>query len=216
VAFENAFEMPLFGYLVQEDQAEGSAIFNKAVTSISQATETAIIDTYDFRPFRRIIDVGGGHGAMLSDILESAHDSDGVMYDLPGVVSGAGEALSSVSNRCEIIPGSFFDGVPSGGDAYVLKLIIHDWDDERSSEILNNIRSEIPPDGTLLLFDGIIPEGDGDKFRKLRDLHMMVLNGGVERTEIEYRELLAAANFELTRVIPSTTGRASIIESKPV
>ena len=140
MAFENAFQMPLSGYLLQEDQAEGSAIFNKAMTSISQATETAIIDTCDFRPFRRIIDVGGGHGAMLSAILESTHDSDGVMYDLPGVVSGAGEALSSVSSRCEIIPASFFDGVLSGG-AYVLKLIIHDWDDERSSKILNNIRS---------------------------------------------------------------------------
>ena len=216
VPFENIFGMQLFDYLAQDEQAVGSAIFNDAMTSISQATEPAIIEAYDFRAYKRIIDVGGGHGAMLSAILESASESNGVLYDLPGVVSGAGEALSGVSDRCEIVAGSFFDGVPSGGDAYVLKLIIHDWNDERASVILNNIRAEIPPDGTLLLIDGIIPEGDGDKFRKLMDLHMMALAGGVERTEIEYGQLMATANFEITRVVPSTTGRVSIIEAKPV
>lgn len=216
VPFENTFGMPLFDYLSQDDQTAGSSIFNDAMTSISQANEPAVIDAYDFQPFKRIIDVGGGHGAMLSAILESALESNGVLYDLPGVVSGAREALSGVSDRCEIVAGSFFDGVPGEGDLYVLKLIIHDWSDERASVILNNIRTEIPPDGTLLLIDGIIPEGDRDKFRKLMDLHMMAVVGGVERTEVEYRQLLAEANFELTRVIPSETGRASLLEAKPV
>ena len=216
VAFENVFGMPAFDYMSQEDQAEGFAIFNKAMTSNSQATEPAIIDAYDFTQFRRIVDVGGGHGALLSAILKSAPDADGVLYDLPGVVSGAGEVLSSVSDRCEIVPGSFFDGIPDGYDAYVMKLIIHDWSDEQSGQILDNDRAAIPADGTLVLIDGIVPEGDDGKLRKLIDLHMMALNGGVERTEIEYSELLAASRFKLTRLIPTATGRLSVIEAKPV
>jgi hypothetical protein len=174
----------------------------------------AIVDAYDFSRFRRLVDVGGGQGALLAAILAANTHVQGVLYDLPAVVSGASALRrDGIAERCEIIGGDFYDSVPSGGDAYLLSGIIHDWSDEAAVRILKNCRRAIEPDGTLILLDTVLT-GSSDSARALMDLLMMVLTGGRERTESDFNAILREAGFSLTRVLP-TVG-ASILESRPI
>jgi hypothetical protein len=202
-----------FGYL--GDEPEFAQIFNDAMTSMSTASIGPVIDAYDFTPFRTIVDVAGGHGRLLAAILGSAPNAHGVLYDLPEVISGAAPLLreTGVAERVQLTEGSFFDSVPAGGDAYVLKHIIHDWDDDPSIQILRNVRSAADSDATLLLIEGVIPEDDSESTAKLMDMEMLLVNNGRERTADEYRRLFDATGFRLTRVV-DTAASFSIIEAR--
>ena len=140
----------------------------------------------------------------------------GILFDLPHVVERARPMLEAVglSERCDIQGGDFFERAPVGADVYVLGHIIHDWDDARAGLILDNLRRAMPAGAKLLLVEYVLPEGDGASFAKLLDLHMMVLLGGLERTETEHRQLFAAHGFRLTRVVP-TAGDVSVVEGVP-
>jgi O-methyltransferase domain len=138
------------------------------------------------------------------------------LFDQPHVVERARPVLEAagVSGRCTVEGGDFFEAVPRGADAYMLGRILHDWDDARAGLILDNLRRAMPAGGRLLLVEYVLPEGDGQAFGKLRDLHMMVMLGGLERTEAEYRRLFAAHGFRLTRIVP-TAGDISVVEGVP-
>lgn len=205
---------PIFDYM--KTNPEYAEVFNAAMTGVSRLAIQTAVPLYDFTDRRVIVDVGGGHGALLAAVLAAAPDSNGVLFDLPTVVEGAGSALDAagVRSRCTMTGGSFFDSVPKGGDTYLLKTIIHDWDDEASLSILRNIRSSIAPDGKLLLFEMVLPEGAPPHLGMLLDLEMLVQAGGRERTATEYADLLSRAGFRQTRVVP-VPGPMSIVEAVP-
>jgi hypothetical protein len=202
-----------FGYL--GDDPEFGQIFNDAMTSMSTASIGPVVDAYDFTPFGTVVDVGGGHGRLLAAILGSAPNAHGVLYDMPEVIAGAAPLLreSGVAERVRLTEGSFFDSVPAGGDAYVLKHIIHDWDDDPSIQILRNVRSAAAAGATLLLIEGVIPEDASESIAKLMDMEMLLVNNGRERTAGEYRRLFDAVGFRLTRVV-DTAASLSIIEAR--
>jgi hypothetical protein len=207
--------MPIFDYL--ETNPGYAAVFNDAMTGVSSIAIDTVVPRYDFTDRRVVVDVGGGHGALLAAVLASAPQARGILFDLPAVVDGAAERLRAmgVAQRCVAAGGSFFDAVPDGGDAYVLKTVIHDWDDEQSIAILRNVRTAIAADGKLLLMELVLPEGAPPHPGMLLDLEMLVQAGGRERTASEYGDLLSQAGFRLTRVIP-TAGPMSILEAVPV
>jgi hypothetical protein len=187
------------------------------MTSLSGVAIGPVVDAYDFTRFRTIVDVAGGHGRLLAAILNSAPDAEGVLHDLPEVIAGAAPLLreNGVAERVRLAGGSFFDGVPAGGDAYVLKHIIHDWGDDESVQILRNVRSAAAPGATLLLIETVIPEGEGGSIGKWVDIEMLVVNNGRERTESEYRRLFGKAGFEMIGVL-ETTSRLSVVEARAV
>jgi hypothetical protein len=160
--------------------------------------------------------VGGGHGALLTAILSATPGLRGILLDLPGVAEGAQPHLAAagVLDRCEDVGGDMFTEIPRGGDAYVFSRVIHDWDDARAVAALTSCRRAIGPTGQLLLVEEVIPSGDTPAYGKLSDLNMLVGPGGQERTEAEYRALYTAADFALTRVIP-TPSRMSILVGVP-
>jgi hypothetical protein len=210
-AFELVYRAPFFKYLAEHP--EDAAVFNAAMSSLPAYIE-AFVASYDFSSFERIVDVGGGHGAKLLAILSANPRLHGVLFDLPSVVEGALALRSGgVDNRCEIVGGDFFEGVPPGADGYLLSGIVHDWDDEAALKILRNCRRAIRPDGRLLLVETILSPSS-DPSRALMDVLMMILTGGRERTEEEFRSLLREGGFSLAQVIP--TPGASILESRPL
>ena len=208
-AFERIYGVPFFDHLARH--SDDAAVFNGAMSS-SPRYVAAIVEAYDFSKFGRIVDVGGGHGLLLAAILSANPRLRGVLYDLPSVVAGA-LRQEAISERYEIIGGDFFQGVPAGADAYVLKGIIHDWNDHAALKILKNCRQAIPPNGTLLLVETVLSRAT-DPAGALMDMLMMVLTSGRERTESEFRSLLQEAAFSMTHVIRA--GGVSMIESRPV
>jgi hypothetical protein len=195
---------------------ENARIFNAAMTTLTAWAEAAILQSYDFSAIGKIVDVGGGHGGFISAILKANPGMKGVLFDQPHVVDGALETIekAGLADRCETVGGSFFDSVPEGGDAYILKWIIHDWDDERSIVILRNCRRAMSETGRLLLVETVVPPGNEPSFAKFIDLNMLVMTGGRERTEAEYRALFEAAGFRLTRIVP-TPSPMFVIEGVP-
>ncbi len=198
---------------------EESAVHDEAMAAFTSMVSAAVLHAYDFSRFRCVVDVGGGTGQLLADILRAHPALHGVLFDLPLVVAEARDVLAArgVADRCRIEGGSFFDAVLKGGDAYLLKNVIHDWDDPQATAILAACRSALPPDGMLLVLDRVLPEcaeaGQGaDAF--LLDLEMLTMAGGRERTESELRELLAVARFALKRTVP-TASPLSIILGRP-
>jgi hypothetical protein len=216
---ERAFGMNIFQRL--SENAEESALFNQAMTSYSAALSAPVLAVYDFSCFTRITDVGGGNGRFLTDILAANPKSHGVLFDLPGVMAAATALVnaSEAAGRCEIFPGNFFEMVPAGADCYLIKQVIHDWDDTRCLMILRNCRQAMGPNATLLIVERVMPEraeqGRAADFYLL-DLEMLVNTpGGRERTEEEFEHLLTAASFRLNRIV-STTSPVSLIEALPV
>jgi hypothetical protein len=196
---------------------EANDVFNKAMTSASKGRIGLTLAAYDFSAAGTLVDVGGSQGAFLAAILSAYPDVRGILFDLPHVVTSAPPVLAAagVSDRCEIVGGSFLDSVPEGGDTYLLSKVIHDWDDDRAVVILRNCRQVMHSAGRLLLVEAVIPPGNNSHPGKLSDLNMLVINsGGRERTEKEFRALFAASNFALTRVHP-TGGEVSVIEAAP-
>jgi hypothetical protein len=206
--------MGVWDYL--EHNHEFGEIFNDAMTNVSAMVKAPVLAAYDFSGFRKIIDVGGGHGGLLAGILQRAPQAEGILFDLPAVTAGADELLREhgVRDRCAIESGSFFDGVPAGGDAYVMKTVIHDWPEDEALTILRNIRAAIDPAGRLLLVEFVVPDGNRTHPAKVLDLEMLLVVGGRERTEAGYRELLAKAGFTLTRVV-RTAAPLSVVEAVP-
>ena len=194
---------------------EDGAVFNAAMTSGAAQRLPAILAALDFSRFERVVDVGGGHGALLAGILAASPMTRGVLYDLPNVVAGA-EALRApdIVGRCEIVGGDFFESVPPDGDAYVLSRVVHDWDDHAALKILGHCRRAIRTDGRLLLVEGISKPPNEPDPNKFLDV-WFIGGGGCERTEAEYRALLRRGGFALDRVVP-TSGPSAILEGRPV
>jgi L-alanine-DL-glutamate epimerase-like enolase superfamily enzyme len=210
--FDSLYGHSFFHYL--EQHPEDASIFNAAMSGTTAADASAVLAAYDFSRFKQVMDVGGGRGAFA--ILSATPHLKGFLYDLESVVTGVQEEWDAeVAKRCEVRSGSFFETAPEGADAYLLKRIIHDWDDEAALKILRNCRRAIPSDGTLLLVERVLKPRDELDFGKFLDLHMFVVLGGRERSEAEFTRLLRESSFRVTRVI-STTGPHSIVESTPL
>ncbi len=184
---------------------EPSQIFNRAMTSMSHLAAAAVAEAYDFGGVERLVDVAGGHGGLLTTILRANPNMSGVLFDLPHVIDGAGAAVADagVAERCELVTGDFFAAVPAGADAYIMKHIIHDWDDERALVILRNISRAMRADGRVLLVELVLAPGNEPHLGKILDIEMLVSPGGQERTAAEYAALFARAGLRLTRIVPT-------------
>jgi hypothetical protein len=211
IAFDHAFGMDVWEFFKRN--SENAKIFNDAMSGMTAQANEAILAKYDFAGINTIVDVGGGHGGLITSILKRHPQMRGILFDSPQVIEG-GKALvneSGVGDRCTLTNGNFFESVPMGGDSHILKWIIHDWDDEKSVAILQNCHRALPENGKLILVEAVVPEGPEPHFSKFIDLNMLVMTGGRERTEDEFRALYEAAGFRLTRVVP-TESPFSVIE----
>jgi hypothetical protein len=214
-AFDKVYGEPIFDWLSKH--AEQAAIFDAAMVSVHGRETSAMVEAYDFSEIGTLADVGGGNGSVLRGVLAKNLNVRGMLCDLPGVLERAQPLIAAegLAGRLQTFPTNFFDAVPPGADVYMMRHIIHDWTDEQSLIILRNIRKVIRDDGRLLVIESIIPPGNEPSFGKLLDLNMMVIPGGKERTEVEYRDLFAKAGFKLERIVP-TAAEVSIIEGLPI
>jgi hypothetical protein len=208
---------PFFDFM--ETHPDEAAIFDQAMSSFTGGQIDSILQSYDFVPLRSVTDVGGGHGALLAAILGAHPGMRGTLFDLPRVLEGARAHLEAkgVRDRCELVGGSFFERVPPGADAYILRSILHDWDDEDAVRILQNVRRAVPDSGRVLVIDDLVPSGLGPELEKLIDLNMMTVLRGRERTREEVSSLFDRAGFALSRLIPMEGRvRSGIFEGRPV
>ena len=217
-AFDHVLGMQTFDYWASHP--EEAAIHDAFMADTSAAVAAPVLAAYDFSTFRTVADVGGGTGLLLAEILAAHPKVHGILFDLPHVVAGAREVLESrkVLDRCRIESGSFFESVPAEAECYLLKYIIHDWDDVRATPILANCRKAMQPNSTLLIIDHVLPDRP-EQGRSIPgffiDLEMLVRTpGGRERTEEQFRALLADVGFDMKRVIP-TGSPLSIVEARP-
>lgn len=211
-AFDHVFGQAPFEYITSHP--EDAAIFNEAMASHSAAQIPAIVDAYDYGQFGSIADIGGGHGHLLAGILRRYPGPKGILFDLPPTIEQAKVKALPPAGRCEYVSGSFFEEIPAA-DAYMLKHIIHDWDDEPALRILSACRRSISENGKLLVMEMILPGMNEPGFPKLLDIEMLLIPGGRERTVQEFEALFAKAGFELTGVIP-THSPVAVIEASPV
>jgi hypothetical protein len=213
-AFDSVFGEPVFDYLGKHP--DESAVFNEGMTGFSSNIAPAVTKAYDFTAFKTVVDVGGGHGVLLNTILQANPGTNGIVFDSPHVVVGAEDAIrkAGLTGRCRAIGGDFFQTVPAGGDAYLMKHIIHDWPDDKAAAILRNCRKGVNPGGKLLLVEAVLTSNNGADLGKILDLEMLVIASGRERTEAEYRQLLAGSGWRLTRVLP-TESPTQIVEAEP-
>ncbi|MGH9720122.1 MAG: methyltransferase, partial [Bryobacteraceae bacterium] len=213
-AFNQVFGMDPWEFFRRNP--DNGATFNRAMTDITGMVTHALVEAYDFSRFRKIVDVGGGHGTFLAAILKATPHAEGIVFDAPEVAEGARQVIGQegLAARCQAAGGDFFAAVPEGADAYLLKWIIHDWEDEKAVAILKNCRKAIHPGGRLILFESILAEGNEPDFAKLMDLNMLVMTGGRERTEAQYKSLLERAGFRLMRAI-KIDAPSGVIEAEP-
>ena len=209
-AFDKVFGKPRFEWLAEH--ADEAALFQRAMVALGQGSNEAVAEAYDFAQISRVVDVGGGHGQLLSAILARNPHLSGVLFDLPSGVAAAKAGVGGALPRTEFITGSFFESVPLGADVYVLKKVIHDWNDQQSIAILRRCRDAMTPKGRVLLAETLVPPGDEPHSIKLIDANMLVVTGGVERSEAEYATLFVAAGLRLERVI-STAQPICILEA---
>jgi hypothetical protein len=203
-AFERLYGMNLLDYYAQNPEAGKN--FNQAMTSSSTLQNPGMVD------------VGGGQGKLLTDILKAYPKMKGILFDQPEAIKGAKSLIeqAGILDRCQLIAGNFFESVPAGGDAYILKYVIHDWDDERAIAILKSCYEAMPEHGKLLLVEQVIPSGNQASFSKMLDLQMLVLcPGGRERTQAQYRILMEKSKFQLIKIV-STQSSLSVIEGVKV
>lgn len=180
-----------------------SQIFDGAMSAIAATVSRRLADAYDFARFSSLADLGGGDGTLLATVLPRYPGLRGVLFDLPHVVSGAPGTLDAagVSDRCEVVAGSFFDRVPAGCEAYVLKSILHDWDESSSVRILRRVRDATESGTVLLIVERVMNEADPSPVAGMSDLNMMVMTGGMERTMREWRGLAEAGGFDITATV---------------
>jgi len=209
-AFREAFGVQFFQYMTEH--SERHRIYDAAMEGFAVDETEPMVDAYDFSPFKTVIDVGGGNGLVLASILRRYPGVNGILFDLPPVADRAREIVSGwgLDGRCQIVGGDFFSSVPAGVDAYVLRHIIHDWNDDEAVTILRNCQEAMNPEGRILVVEIAVPPGNGPCFGKWLDLMMLVV-GGRERTEEEYRRLFSEAGLKLNRVV-STAAEISVIE----
>jgi hypothetical protein len=215
-AQEHLYGLRQFDYLAT--QPEIAAIFNDGMLAGTLTVGAAVVDAYDFAGVRTIVDVGGGSGALAASVLRAYPAMRGIVFDLPFCQEGAVEYLAAagVSDRCEFVGGDFFERVPTGADAYLLKFILHDWEDERCAQILQTCRASVPPEAKLLLVESVLaPDGGPLTDAVFGDVTMIVHTGGRERNEADYAALLEAAGFRLNRIVPTRVAQ-SVIEAVPV
>lgn len=212
-AFDKQYGMPVFDYL--SNHPEQAKVFDAAMVGVHGRETAAMLDAYDFSDINTLADIGGGNGSLLTTVLTKYPKMRGILYDLAGVTERAKANLQAagLGDRCQVIGGSFFDSIPTGADAYLMRHIIHDWDDEKSTKILQNVHRALGKEGRLLVVEGVIQPGNEASFGKLLDLAMLVIPGGKERTEEEYRKLYKAGGFHLTKIVP-TKGEVSVIEGR--
>jgi O-methyltransferase domain/Dimerisation domain len=191
--------------------------FHRAMTNLSAMAIMPILEVYDFSPFHTVVDVAGGHGFVICEILRKYPAMKGILFDLEDVVQGGEHRICQLAldGRCCTAAGDFFQSVPEGGDLYVMKSIIHDWDDQWALKILANCRRALEgqPQGKLLLMEFVVPEGNEPHPAKVIDIEMLFFPGGRERTEAEYGKLLAQAGFRMTRIVP-TQSPFSVVEAE--
>ena len=215
-AFEAVFGMPGFDYIAAHPDA--AAVFNYGMTSVTRAETMAIVAAYDFSAFGTLVDVAGGQGLLLASALCAAPRLRGVLFEMPSAVEAARALLRAegVADRAEVVTGDFFEAVPTGGDAYMMKHILHDWDDERALRILRNCRRVMALGGRLLAIEVVVGSTNAGTFGAFLDLEMLVMSsGGRERTAEEYRRLYEASGFRLERVV-ETMAPSSVIEGVAV
>jgi len=199
---------------------EAAARFNGAMLELTRIVANDVVHAYDFTGLKRILDVGGGRGTLLAAILNAYADLQGILLELPHAIEGARSHLTDcgVVDRCNLITGNFFEAIPSGADAYILKNVVHDWDDERAMLVLHNSRRATTRGAKLLLIERIMPlrleASPAHRTIAYADMAMLVGPGGRERTEEEFRLLLEGACFRLSRVIATAQGY-SILEAVP-
>jgi hypothetical protein len=212
-AMEATVGAPAFEYFRQHP--EYSAVFNDAMTAFSAAVIPAVVDTYDFAGIDLLVDIGGGHGEVLLTILRKYPKMHGIVADLDHVVQGTRPRIKAagLDDRCDAVAVDFFASVPRG-DAYIMKHIIHDWDDDHALTILRNIHEAIGSTrGKVLLVESVIPPGNEPSLGKLIDLEMLLFPGGIERTAEEFRSLFDRAGFELTNIVPNHSPLA-VVEAR--
>jgi hypothetical protein len=196
-------------------------MFNRAMSEGTRDAAAALVGAHDFSAVATLVDVGGGDGTLLSTVLATTPGLRGVLFDTPVGLAGAGERLAAagVADRCDVVAGDFFAEVPGGADAYVIKSVVHDWDDDRAATILANCRKAIAGRGTLLVVEPVLPPTVQPSFETLgvvmSDLNMLVCAGGRERTEAEFTALLAAAGFRLDTVVPLPPTNYRLLRASP-
>jgi len=209
-AFSKVYGKPFFQYMTENP--ERHRLYDAAMNGIHDFETEPVINAYDFSRFRSLVDIGGGNGLQLAKILKRNSVLNGILFDLPAVAESARPVISDfcLNGRCQIIGGDFFSSVPPGADAYIMRHVIHDWEDDMSVTILRNCRDAMNPGGKVLVVESVIPEGNIPCFGKWLDL-MMLLVKGIERTESQYRQLFKAAGLKLNRIV-TTEHEISIIE----
>lgn len=197
------------------EHPEHDATFARAMTELSRGGADAVIRAYDFSSFTHIVDVGGGQGLLLTAILRAYPHLRGTLFDQPGIVAGAqlGLTAANVIDRCNIIGGSFFDAVPEGADAYLMRVVIHDWEDDEAVSILKTCRRAMPEMARLLLIERLLAPPNEAPATKFGDLNMLVVPGGRERTRKEFEDLFIESGFEIAGVFPADTH--NVIEARP-
>jgi SAM-dependent methyltransferase len=195
--------MGLFDWYAQSPEEAG--YFNAAMGNLSALAAGELVRVYDFSSVRTVADIGGAHGVLLAAVLGANPAARGILLDLPHVIETAEEAIKDqgLSDRCNLVSGDFFEAVPEGADLHLLKQIVHDWDDEQATRLLQNCHRALAPNGKLLLVEMVIPSDNQPSPAQAMDLNMLVVAGGRERTEEEFRQLLHAAGFRLERIIPT-------------
>jgi len=213
-AFEAVHGQDVWAYRASHP-GEGK-VFDFAMSSLSSLLAESVLDAYDFGRFSTVVDVGGGRGSFLAAVLGRHPALRGVVFDQPHVVASAPATLAGagVEERCEVVSGDFFASVPGGGDAYVLKAVVHDWDDERATAILRTCRRDMPDTATLLIVERVLGGPNEGPDAAFTDLNMLVGPGGEERTEEEYAALLHGAGFTMTRTV-RTDIEVAVIEARP-
>ena len=212
-AFDHVFGAPIFEHL--SNNPEVAAVFDDAMTSISAMEAHAIADAYDFKKIETLMDVAGGHGLLLATVLRRHKKIRGVLFDLPHVAAGAASTFTraGITGRVRIESGDFFKELPPGADAIIMKHILHDWDDDSATRILQTCHRALSKQGKVLIVDPVVPTGNVPHYGKLLDLEMLVLTPrGRERTKAEFSKLLRGAGFRLSQVI-NTEGPLSIVEA---
>ena len=212
-AFQSIYGMPIFEFLAENP--EKGRVFDAAMTGVHGREVEPMFPAYDFSTIGTLADIGGGNGSVLTKILKKFPHMQGLLFDLPGVIERSAPVIAAmnIASRCQLVSGDFFQQVPTGADAYILRHIIHDWDDAEAIIILKNLRAALG-DGErsrILIVESIIPPGNEPFFGKLLDLTMLLIPGGKERTELEYQHLFATAGLAITRIVP-TGMEISIIE----
>lgn len=210
-AFDKVFGEPIFDFLSQHPAK--AQIFDEAMTGIHGREAAVVLDAYDFTGINTLADIGGGNGSNISAILQKHPSMKGILYDLPHVIERAKQHVEAagVLSRCQLRDGDFFKSVPAGANAYLLRHIIHDWDDDKSLAILRNCHTVMPQGGKLLVIESVIPPGNEPFAGKLLDLAMLLVPGGKERTAEEYKVLYEAAGFQFTKIVP-TSMEVSVVE----